>query len=83
MRARSGSQPQPRRAVAGVAAPPPMAKRIQLSRHGGPEVLEYADFTPAAPGPRESEEATPVAHQDVQHTIAYRCGVGLVDHRDP
>ena len=30
-----------------------MAKRIQLSRHGGPEVLEYVDFTPAAPGPRE------------------------------
>ena len=30
-----------------------MAKRIQLSRHGGPEVLEYLDFTPAAPGPRE------------------------------
>ncbi|WP_455229571.1 NADPH:quinone reductase [Geopseudomonas aromaticivorans] len=30
-----------------------MTKRIQLSRHGGPEVLEYVDFTPAAPGPRE------------------------------
>ena len=30
-----------------------MAKRIQLSRTGGPEVLEYTDFTPAAPGPRE------------------------------
>lgn len=30
-----------------------MAKRIQISRHGGPEVLEYTDFTPAEPGPRE------------------------------
>ncbi len=30
-----------------------MAKRIQISRHGGPEVLEYADFTPAEPGPQE------------------------------
>lgn len=30
-----------------------MPTRIQLSRHGGPEVLEYADFTPPAPGPRE------------------------------
>ncbi|HEY9237421.1 MAG TPA: NADPH:quinone reductase [Burkholderiaceae bacterium] len=30
-----------------------MTKRIQLSRHGGPEVLEYVDFIPAAPGPRE------------------------------
>lgn len=30
-----------------------MAKRIQISQHGGPEVLEYADFTPAEPGPQE------------------------------
>lgn len=30
-----------------------MAKRIQISRHGGPEVLEYADFIPAEPGPQE------------------------------
>ncbi|VXB01164.1 quinone oxidoreductase, NADPH-dependent [Pseudomonas sp. 8AS] len=30
-----------------------MAKRIQFSRHGGPEVLEYTDFTPAEPGPQE------------------------------
>ena len=30
-----------------------MPSRIQLARHGGPEVLEYAGFTPAAPGPRE------------------------------
>lgn len=30
-----------------------MPKRIQLSRHGGPEVLEYVDFSPVAPGPRE------------------------------
>ncbi|MBV2132448.1 NADPH:quinone reductase [Pseudomonas sp. MAP12] len=30
-----------------------MTKRIQLSRHGGPEVLEYVDFSPAAPGPHE------------------------------
>lgn len=30
-----------------------MAKRIQFSAHGGPEVLEYRDYTPAAPGPHE------------------------------
>ncbi|MBM7062660.1 NADPH:quinone reductase [Pseudomonas sp. UL073] len=30
-----------------------MAKRIQFSRHGGPEVLEYVDYQPAAPGPHE------------------------------
>src|SRR5690606_9776929 len=30
-----------------------MAKRIQFSAHGGPEVLEYVDFTPAEPGPQE------------------------------
>lgn len=30
-----------------------MAKRIQFSAHGGPEVLEYRDYTPATPGPQE------------------------------
>ncbi|SDH35127.1 NADPH2:quinone reductase [Pseudomonas benzenivorans] len=30
-----------------------MAKRIQFSSHGGPEVLEYRDYQPAAPGPLE------------------------------
>lgn len=30
-----------------------MPMRIQISRHGGPEVLEYAEFTPREPGPRE------------------------------
>ena len=30
-----------------------MAKRIQFSRHGGPEVLDYLDYQPAAPGPHE------------------------------
>lgn len=30
-----------------------MAKRIQFSRHGGPEVLEYQDYTPSEPGPHE------------------------------
>lgn len=30
-----------------------MAKRIQFSSHGGPEVLEYTDYTPAEPGPNE------------------------------
>ena len=30
-----------------------MPKRIQFSRHGGPEVLEYVDYQPAAPGPNE------------------------------
>ena len=30
-----------------------MAKRIQFRAHGGPEVLEYVDFTPAEPGPQQ------------------------------
>lgn len=30
-----------------------MAKRIQFSSHGGPEVLEYTDYMPAEPGPNE------------------------------
>jgi NADPH2:quinone reductase len=30
-----------------------MPKRIQFARHGGPEVLEYVDYQPAAPGPNE------------------------------
>lgn len=30
-----------------------MAKAIQFSRHGGPEVLDYVDVAPAEPGPRE------------------------------
>ncbi|AYC30881.1 NADPH:quinone reductase [Pseudomonas cavernae] len=30
-----------------------MAKRIQFAAHGGPEVLEYVDYQPAAPGPQE------------------------------
>ncbi|WP_285422778.1 MULTISPECIES: NADPH:quinone reductase [unclassified Pseudomonas] len=30
-----------------------MAKRIQFRSYGGPEVLEYVDFEPAAPGPNE------------------------------
>ncbi len=30
-----------------------MAKRIQFSTHGGPEVLAYVDYTPAEPGPGE------------------------------
>lgn len=30
-----------------------MAKRIQFSTHGGPEVLEYRDYSPALPGPHE------------------------------
>lgn len=30
-----------------------MAKRIQFSRHGGTEVLDYLDYTPAEPGPQE------------------------------
>lgn len=30
-----------------------MAKRIQFSRHGGPEVLEYLDYKAAEPGPQE------------------------------
>lgn len=30
-----------------------MAKRIQFGSHGGPEVLEYSDYQPTAPGPHE------------------------------
>lgn len=30
-----------------------MPKRIQFSRHGGPEVLDYLDYQAAAPGPDE------------------------------
>ncbi|WP_074012659.1 quinone oxidoreductase [Candidatus Sodalis sp. SoCistrobi] len=30
-----------------------MAKRIQFAAHGGPEVMEYVDFTPPDPGPGE------------------------------
>jgi len=30
-----------------------MAKRIQFSTTGGPEVLEYVDFEPAEPGPQQ------------------------------
>ncbi|WP_397450723.1 NADPH:quinone reductase [Pseudomonas sp. NA-150] len=30
-----------------------MAKRIQFSKVGGPEVLEYVDFEPAEPGPQQ------------------------------
>ncbi|WP_454256622.1 quinone oxidoreductase family protein [Pseudomonas sp. Marseille-Q8238] len=30
-----------------------MAKRIQIARHGGPEVLEYVDHVAAEPGPLE------------------------------
>lgn len=30
-----------------------MAKRIQFRSYGGPEVLEYVEFEPAAPGPNE------------------------------
>ncbi|MHA6491772.1 NADPH:quinone reductase [Pseudomonas borbori] len=30
-----------------------MAKRIQFSRHGGPDVLEFLDYQPAAPGAKE------------------------------
>lgn len=30
-----------------------MAKRIQFSTVGGPEVLEYVDFEPATPGPQQ------------------------------
>jgi NADPH2:quinone reductase len=30
-----------------------MAKRIQFSAYGGPEVLEFADYQPAEPGPQE------------------------------
>ncbi|MEG1118315.1 MAG: alcohol dehydrogenase catalytic domain-containing protein, partial [Janthinobacterium sp.] len=30
-----------------------MAKRIQFRAHGGPEVLEFVDYEPAAPGPNQ------------------------------
>jgi NADPH2:quinone reductase len=30
-----------------------MAKRIQFNQHGGPEVLDYVEFTPVEPGPQE------------------------------
>ena len=30
-----------------------MAKRIEFSAHGGPEVLQYVDFTPKEPAPNE------------------------------
>ncbi|WP_248747439.1 quinone oxidoreductase [Pseudomonas sp. MWU12-2037] len=30
-----------------------MAKRILFRAHGGPEVLEYVDYTPAEPGPQQ------------------------------
>jgi NADPH2:quinone reductase len=30
-----------------------MAMRIQFSRHGGPEVLDYISYQPSAPGPHE------------------------------
>ncbi|WP_137817584.1 NADPH:quinone reductase [Pseudomonas sp. 2FG] len=30
-----------------------MAKRIQFATHGGPEVLDYVDYSPAEPGPLE------------------------------
>lgn len=30
-----------------------MAKRIQFSTIGGPQVLEYVDFKPAEPGPQQ------------------------------
>lgn len=30
-----------------------MAMRIQFSHHGGPDVLEYTDYNPIAPGPNE------------------------------
>ncbi|WP_249678711.1 NADPH:quinone reductase [Pseudomonas abieticivorans] len=30
-----------------------MAKRIQFSKHGGPEVLEFVDFQPSEPGPNQ------------------------------
>ncbi|MDE1167475.1 MAG: NADPH:quinone reductase [Pseudomonas sp.] len=30
-----------------------MAKRIQFSKHGGPEVLEFVDFHPSEPGPNQ------------------------------
>ena len=30
-----------------------MAKRIQFRAHGGPEVLEFVDYTPAEPGPQQ------------------------------
>ena len=30
-----------------------MAKRIQFSQHGGPEVLQWVDYEPQAPGPQQ------------------------------
>jgi len=30
-----------------------MAKRIQFSQHGGPEVLQFVEFEPAPPGPQQ------------------------------
>ncbi|NNA09997.1 NADPH:quinone reductase [Pseudomonas lundensis] len=30
-----------------------MAKRIQFQAHGGPEVLEFVDYTPVEPGPQQ------------------------------
>ena len=30
-----------------------MAKRIQFRAHGGPEVLEFVDYSPAEPGPQQ------------------------------
>ncbi|MBP8204100.1 MAG: quinone oxidoreductase, partial [Pseudomonas sp.] len=30
-----------------------MPMRIQFSRHGGPEVLDYLDYQPAWPSPNE------------------------------
>lgn len=30
-----------------------MAKRIEFSQHGGSDVLQYRDYQPAVPGPRE------------------------------
>ncbi len=30
-----------------------MAKRIQFSQHGGPEVLQLVEFDPAPPGPQQ------------------------------
>ena len=30
-----------------------MAKRIEFRAHGGPDVLEYVDYSAAAPGPQQ------------------------------
>lgn len=30
-----------------------MAKRIQFSQHGGPEVLQFVEFEPTPPGPQQ------------------------------